>query len=123
MLQSEIVQSDDCSIRSITALNITNTLGVQDLKMTKTRAQELLEIWCDEGYYLDIDGMLVFGPRMQAEFGQFLKANFPDIVFACSLCKVPIFKVRTYILSIPLILLQNFFSFCFSVKKKIGCQL
>lgn len=78
----------------IASLNITNKLAGDNLKLTKSRAQELLDIWCEDGYYLDMDGMLVFGPRTQGEFGQFLKTNYPDIVCSCSLCKVIIFKVN-----------------------------
>lgn len=93
LLQRDIVLSPDGSIRSITALNLTNALETSTAKLTKTRAQELIEIWCDEGYFIDADEVLAFGPKTQAEFGHFLKTSFPNEVYVCSLCKLPIFKV------------------------------
>lgn len=63
-------------------------------KVTKQRAQELLDEWVANGYFSYVDDSYILGPRAIGEFGDMLIARFGDQLKKCFLCKNITFKVR-----------------------------
>lgn len=76
----------------ITAINLTSQVpGIKSI--TKNRAEQLIEIWTDQGYLTLVDSDLHFGPKLVIEFGSYLIKYFPDYVLPCMLCKVMVLNV------------------------------
>lgn len=71
----------------------TVTLPNTTKKITKQRAQNLIEDWCQSGYFIDINDKIHLGPRTIGEFGSQFRAKFPDYINSCFLCSQPTFKV------------------------------
>ncbi|XP_037945341.1 non-structural maintenance of chromosomes element 1 homolog [Teleopsis dalmanni] len=86
LLENMAVQ-DNYSIPWNTVYTITNTLPATQHKMTKDRMQELLNIWIEQGYFVEIGDNVFFGVKMLVEYGAHIKSNFPEHVKECTLCK------------------------------------
>uniref|UniRef100_A0A8D8ALZ2 Non-structural maintenance of chromosomes element 1 homolog n=2 Tax=Culex pipiens TaxID=7175 RepID=A0A8D8ALZ2_CULPI len=57
-------------------------------RLSKVRAEELLDEWTRAGYfYPESNGTWILGVRTVAEFGQFLREKFEDKIHVCLLCK------------------------------------
>lgn len=84
ILIKTIAVEEDYAINSIVALNLSNKVVIA--KLPKQKAEALLDKWTFMGYFDKIDDQLLFGPKMQAEFPNFLKDKFPDSVHSCTLC-------------------------------------
>lgn len=84
ILIKTIAVEDEYAINSIVALNLSNQVVVS--KFPKQRAEALLDKWTLMGYFEKIEDQTFFGPKMQAEFPNFLKDKFPDTVQSCKLC-------------------------------------
>lgn len=87
-----IALDEDHSVRQISVLNLMNENRNKDFTMS--RAEKLLDQWIEEGYFYSINGMVHFGVRAVAEFGEFLRNKFSETVASCFLCKTALFKVR-----------------------------
>lgn len=62
--------------------------------LSKERIQELEDIWVSQGYFLELDDKIYFGPRTMLEYGKYLKNNFSDVINDCVLCNNIVFWVR-----------------------------
>lgn len=78
---------------AIAAINVTNQQRIGAKSIAKSRAEELLDLWTNQGYLTNVDEVLNFGPRCIVEFGNYLQKNFPQHAIACMLCKVLVLRV------------------------------
>lgn len=85
--------ADDYSIRTMTVLNLVNPNRNRDLNISMNQLQKLLEDWIEEGYFYSKNGLVYFGVRSVAEFGESLRTKFN--VDDCQLCKTVLLKVMT----------------------------
>lgn len=124
VLIKTIAVEDNYSIDPIVALNLSNQVVIA--KLLKQRAEVLLDKWTYLGYFEKIDEQLYFGPKMQAEFSNFLKEKFPDSIQSCALCNCILLWVLSsiYYLLNALNLKINFNSgYKLSQLRFIGSQL
>lgn len=92
-----IVQENNSAITMIRAINLSTPFAASQAtskKISKTRAQELIEEWKTVGYFISDDDVVSLGPRTIAEYGETLRSKFPDYVWGCHLCKQICTKVR-----------------------------
>lgn len=90
ILIEAIVQEDNSTITMIRAVNLSTPFAASQAtskKISKARAQELIDEWKTVGYFISDDDVLSLGPRTIAEFGETLRNKFPDYVWGCHLCK------------------------------------
>lgn len=92
LILKEIALSDDHSVRTISILNLMNQNRNKDSSFTMGDAEKFLEDWIEEGYFHSMDGLIYFGIRSIAEFGEFLRTKFN--LDGCALCKTVLVKVR-----------------------------
>lgn len=78
------------TIDQMTAINLTNSVAARGV--SKQRAEHLLTVWSAQGYLVNCDGRLYFGPRSVLEFGRQLQAQHPEHLHNCPLCQVPVFR-------------------------------
>lgn len=91
-----IVVVNSFSIPVMLALNLCNDLSIStssSKKITKQRAQDLIEEWIIAGYFIETDGAYYFGPRTIAEFGDTLRIRYAEHVRSCFLCRQTCFYV------------------------------
>lgn len=64
-------------------------------KVSRKRAEDLIEKWVQENYLLATSENISIGPRSIGEFGDTLYLKFTDDLVKCYLCKQLVFKVRS----------------------------
>lgn len=80
---------------SIHILNLaTNVVSTGHKKLTKQRAQELMDDWVSTGYFVEQFDMIHFGPRAIGEFQDYLRLRYKERICICALCVQPTFKVN-----------------------------
>lgn len=69
--------------------------GASTKKITKQRAEELLDEWVSSGYLLLLseNALITLGPKALAEFRDTLRTKFPDFIQNCHLCNEIVLKV------------------------------
>ncbi|KAH8305395.1 hypothetical protein KR018_001766 [Drosophila ironensis] len=55
--------------------------------MKKNRMQQLVQRWCQMGYFLELDDNVYLGPRSLVELSFYLTTNHGDLIKNCTLCK------------------------------------
>lgn len=105
VLMENIVISDTHSISVMKALHLCTDASQQHSlsqstqsttkKITKNRAEELLDEWKMSGYLLffEENSLITLGPKAMAEFRETLRTKFPDFVHNCHLCSEITLKV------------------------------
>lgn len=103
VLMEKIVLNDANSISTMTAIHLSNEATQQQAsqstsstkKITKQRAEELLDEWVLSGYLLLIseNALLTLGPKAIAEFRDTLRTKFPNHIQNCHLCNEIVLKV------------------------------
>lgn len=88
--------SPDYCLPAIDVLNKAVQASSNNKKLSKQRAQELIDEWCSVGYFVDLDDVIHFGPRMIGEFSDYLRLKFRDHIRICCLCNQPTFKVNFF---------------------------
>lgn len=86
-----ITVAEDHMISSLEFLNLTS--NVRGKSLTKTRAEVLLQKWCNDGYLVELTSNIHFGPRALAEFSNYLGTHFPEHITTCTLCNTTVFGV------------------------------
>lgn len=90
ILMEKIVTSDAHSISMMAALHLcTESSQAQSQstkKITKQRAEELLDEWTQSGYFFTTGDILTLGPKALAEFRDTMRTKFPDDIQNCHLC-------------------------------------
>lgn len=80
---------------SIHILNLaTNVVSGGHKKLTKQRAQDLMDDWISTGYFVEQLEMIHFGPRAIGEFQDYLRLKYKERICICALCAQPTFKVN-----------------------------
>lgn len=80
---------------SIHILNLsTHVVSTGHKKLTKQRAQELMDDWITTGYFVELNDMVHFGPRAIGEFKDYLRLKYKESICICALCLQPTFKVH-----------------------------
>lgn len=101
-LMEKIVTSNDHSISLMTAIHLSSGTSSQmsqsqstSKKVTKQRAEELLEDWMNAGYFMAMDNgeVMTLGPRAMGEFRDTLRAKFGEFIQNCHLCTELTLKV------------------------------
>ncbi|KAH8411923.1 hypothetical protein KR222_002514 [Zaprionus bogoriensis] len=85
-LLDKLANRDECRMAWNEAyFDVDFTGAAKPLK--KVRMQELVKLWTDMGYLLEVDDSLYLGPRSLLEFESYLRSNFADTIKECALCK------------------------------------
>lgn len=98
LLLEQMFQYETYSIPNMIALNlssstVTSSQAARTKKVTKQRAQDLLEEWVSRGYFVNANERIQLGPRSIGEFGEVLSTEYAEYVKKCYLCKNVSFKV------------------------------
>lgn len=96
LLLKEIATNENNCTNQIDAINLVDQMKIS--KLSKCRAQVLLDKWNCECYFLEIRDQIYYGPRAVAEFSTYLQQNYPDFVRNCKLCILPVFAVMCAII-------------------------
>lgn len=75
------------------------TTATNSKKITKQRAQVLIDEWCENGYFVEINDRFYFGPRTIGEFGNQFRTTHPDFIHVCFLCNQISFQVSGFALA------------------------
>lgn len=98
VLIEKIVLSESHSLSTMVAIHLSNeatqqsqstsSASTSSKKVTKQRAEELLDEWVASGYLLLLndDAVVTLGPKAIAEFRDTLRTKFPDFITNCHLC-------------------------------------
>lgn len=103
VLFEKIILSDSHAISTMAAIHLSTEASQQHSqqsqsttkKITKQRAEELLDEWVASGYLLLLneDALITLGPKAIAEFRDTLRTKFPDFIQNCHLCSEIAMKV------------------------------
>lgn len=103
VLMEKIVLSEMHTISTMTAIHLSTEAshqqssqsGASTKKITKQRAEELLDEWVSSGYLLLLseNALITLGPKALAEFRDTLRTKFPDFIQNCHLCNDIVLKV------------------------------
>lgn len=85
-LLDRIASEEDCRIPWNAAYN-EHFLHTSSKPLKKTRMQQLLQKWCNMGYFQEIDESIYLGPRSLVELSFYLSSNHSDYIKNCTLCK------------------------------------
>lgn len=91
-LIEKIVMSDTHTVTMISAVQLTSTSTQltqsqsTSKKVTKQRAEELIEEWTAAGYFMALNDMVTLGPRGIGEFRETFRTKFTDYIQCCQLC-------------------------------------
>ncbi|XP_053954529.1 non-structural maintenance of chromosomes element 1 homolog [Anastrepha ludens] len=86
-LVEAIAPQGDYGISWVEIYNLPNLTPTAKKQLSKTRIQNLIKKWTDQGYFLKIDDKIYFGPRMLVEYASHLKTHYSEYVKDCPLCK------------------------------------
>ncbi|XP_017482011.1 PREDICTED: non-structural maintenance of chromosomes element 1 homolog [Rhagoletis zephyria] len=78
---------EDYSISWVDMYNLSSLTPTARKHLPKTRIQFLVKKWTDQGYFLEMDDKIYFGPRMLVEYASHLKTHYSDYIKDCPLCK------------------------------------
>ncbi|XP_014085818.2 non-structural maintenance of chromosomes element 1 homolog [Bactrocera oleae] len=78
---------EDYGISWVDMYNLPNLPQNVKKDLTKTRVQDLITKWTRQGYFVEKDDKIFFGPRMLVEYAFHLKTHFSDYIKDCPLCK------------------------------------
>lgn len=101
-LIEKIVTNDNHSIPLMTAIYLsTMAQSTQSQstskKITKQRAEELLDEWCTAGYFFITGGdSVTLGPRGIGEFRDTMRTKFGDFILSCRLCNAIVLTVMIF---------------------------
>lgn len=91
------VTSESFCLPMIHFLNMSASVQSTSLptkKLTKKRAEELLDYWCSCCYFVKTDEDLMhFGPRTIGEFSDYLRTKYTNYICICLLCNKVTFQV------------------------------
>ncbi|XP_067619632.1 non-structural maintenance of chromosomes element 1 homolog isoform X2 [Eurosta solidaginis] len=82
-----MANQEDYAISWVDMYNLQNLPATAKKQLTKTRIQNLVRKWSLQGYFLEIEDKIYFGPRMIVEYARHLKTYYSDHVKDCPLCK------------------------------------
>lgn len=95
----KIVMSDTHSISMMTAVHLSSssTQASQSTtkKLTKQRAEELIDEWSIAGYFMTINEAITLGPKGVGEFRDTFRTKFPDYIQSCQLCNEIALQVQS----------------------------
>lgn len=91
LILESITLAEDHMISNLAFLNL--TANVKGKSLTQSRAEVLLQKWCNDGYLAELASYILFGPRALAEFSNYLSTHFPDHLTTCTLCNTTVFGV------------------------------
>lgn len=102
VLLEKIAMSETHSISTMAAIHLSTEVSQQtstqssSKKITKQRAEELLEEWVASGYLLMLaeNDLITLGPKAIAEFRDTFRTKFPDFIQNCHLCSDIVLKVK-----------------------------
>lgn len=113
ILIEKIVTSDIHSISMMTALHLcaeatqhnAQSTSSSSKKITKQRAEDLLDEWVASGYFFSMNGdaSITLGPKTLTEFRESLRTKFPDYIQNCHLCSEITMQVCLLIVIFPLL--------------------
>lgn len=98
LILRELAGNEENKLKPIVCLNLTSQ--IQGKPLSKVRAEELLEEWEKQGYFVQLDGMWYFGPKTIGEFDRYLLSNYPDEIQRCKLCKESVFYVWIFMVRV-----------------------
>lgn len=94
----KIVMNETHSISLMMAVHLCSASNTQSQsttkKVTKQRAEELLEEWSAVGYFMMIGDFITLGPRCIGEFRETFRMKFNNFIHSCHLCSEITLQVR-----------------------------
>ncbi|CAD6992323.1 unnamed protein product [Ceratitis capitata] len=78
---------DDYGISWLEMYNLPSLTQTVKKNLPKMHIQDLIKKWIDQGYFIEKDDKIYFGPRMLVEYANHLKTHFSEYIKDCSLCK------------------------------------
>ncbi|XP_031625660.1 non-structural maintenance of chromosomes element 1 homolog [Contarinia nasturtii] len=91
-IMEKILMSDTHSITIMSAIQLCSTSSqatqsqATSKKITKQRAEELLDEWENIGYFMATGDIITLGPRAIGEFRDTYRTKFGDFIQCCFLC-------------------------------------
>lgn len=95
-LLEKLVMDDNHLISVMTAIHLASSTAESSSqasqsqstskKITKQRAEDLLEEWSTVGYFINFNGNIVLGPRAIGEYRETFQTKFNDYIHSCKLC-------------------------------------
>lgn len=89
-LIEKIVMDETHSISRMSAVQLCSAPLTQSQstskKVTKQRAEELIEEWAEGGYFMNRGDLITLGPRGIGEFRDTFRTKFTDYIDCCRLC-------------------------------------
>lgn len=86
-----MAESDGYQMTMTEILNLLPGGTANQKKVTKQRAQDLMEQWMAGGYFVELDDYVHFGPRTIGEFRDYFVVKHRDNIPRCGLCMQPTF--------------------------------
>lgn len=101
-LMEKIVTSDNHAISPMTAVHLCSAASQfsqsqsvsTTKKVTKQRAEELMDEWMTAGYFMIFGDQITFGPKAIGEFRETFRTKFGDYIQNCHLCTELTLKVN-----------------------------
>lgn len=99
-LLEKIIESDTHSLSTMTAVHLCLSSGQlsqsqsTSKKISKQRAEELLDEWMAAGYLMSIGDSITLGPRGVGEYRNTFQTKFSDYILSCRLCNEITLQVR-----------------------------
>lgn len=99
-IMERIVMSETHSIEVMYAIQLCSLLSQPSQsqstmkRVTKQRAEELLEEWENMGYFMTTNENITLGPRCIGEFRDTFRSKFGDYIQSCQLCNELVLQVR-----------------------------
>lgn len=105
LLMEKIVLSETHSISTMSAVQLCS--GSMQLtqsqstskKITKQRAEELIDEWTAAGYFMTLNDLITLGPRGIGEFRDTFRTKFEDYIQCCRLCNEIALQVTCFVYS------------------------
>lgn len=92
-VMEKIIMSDTHSMSIMAALNLISPASSQpdqsqssSKKLTKQRAEEILDEWSAAGYFITVNENLTLGPMGIGEYRETFRTKFNDYIQSCKLC-------------------------------------
>ncbi|XP_055315926.1 non-structural maintenance of chromosomes element 1 homolog [Sitodiplosis mosellana] len=91
-LMEKIVMNDTHSLSRMSAVHLSSAPSQlsqsqsTSKKVTKQRAEDLLEEWIEAGYFMNRGDLITLGPRGIGEYRDTFRTKFGDYIQCCRLC-------------------------------------
>lgn len=84
----------DYKLSSLDILNLTTQVhgAMQHKRVTKQRAEQLITDWVNNGYLLELEDEIQYGPRTIAEFRDYFVLKHAERIPSCKLCNQATFS-------------------------------